>query len=198
MPKISRARKDERRRQILAAATTCFARRGFHRTTIQDICAEAQLSTGAVYSYFASKEAIIEALAEQGRQFAGKRAAGAQGENAALGNLRSFLREFELPGAAKVNQFDLRSWAEAIGNRQLRDIHLQARAETVRALREIAGPAAAAHGLAPEALAELVLAVIVGCETRRAIQPAADVQPVLGALLALLEQKAPKRRSAPT
>jgi AcrR family transcriptional regulator len=55
---------DRRRRQILDAALACFRRRGFHQATMQEICAEAQMSAGALYRYFASKAEIIGAIAE--------------------------------------------------------------------------------------------------------------------------------------
>ncbi len=55
---------DRRRRQILDAALTCFRRRGFHQATMQEICAEANMSAGALYRYFASKADIIGAIAE--------------------------------------------------------------------------------------------------------------------------------------
>jgi AcrR family transcriptional regulator len=190
MPKISSAKKDERRRQILQAAATCFAKQGFHRTTILDICTESGLSAGAVYSYFDSKDAIVEALAESGRRLAARRQSDIDGSAKPLDRLKALLAELEAPGSAKVNQYDLRSWAEAIGNRQLRDIYLEARGETVRTLIDIVKPLAAERGLAADALAELVLAVIVGSETRKAIQPAADIAPVLSALFALLGRKA--------
>ncbi len=44
---------------------TCFAREGFHRTTMQDIFREADLSPGAVYSYFEGKDELIEAIADE-------------------------------------------------------------------------------------------------------------------------------------
>ena len=59
MPKVTQAHLEARRQQILDAAFGCFARQGFHQTTMQDICREAELSPGAVYRYFDSKEAII-------------------------------------------------------------------------------------------------------------------------------------------
>jgi TetR/AcrR family transcriptional repressor of uid operon len=55
---------DRRRRQILDAAMTCFRRRGFHQATMQEICAEANMSAGALYRYFGSKAEIIGAIAE--------------------------------------------------------------------------------------------------------------------------------------
>lgn len=55
---------DRRRRQILDAAMACFRRRGFHQATMQEICAEADISAGALYRYFNSKAEIIGAIAE--------------------------------------------------------------------------------------------------------------------------------------
>jgi len=189
MPKISAARKDERRHQILQAAITCFAKKGFQQTTILDICAEARLSAGAVYSYFDSKDAIVAALAERGRKAAGDRRSASDRAAAPIDRLKSFLAEFDTPAGTKINQFDLRSWAEAIGDRRLRERYLESRGETVAAIVDIVKPLAAARGLAAEPLAELVLAVIVGCETRRAIQPSSDVGPVLSALFTLLNAR---------
>src|SRR6266542_1328809 len=68
MPKVTEAHLEARREQILDAAAECFARKGFHRSTMHDICQMAELSPGAVYRYFRSKDEIIEAMEEQGRQ----------------------------------------------------------------------------------------------------------------------------------
>jgi AcrR family transcriptional regulator len=54
-----------RRRQILRAAMTCFARRGFHPTTMNDISVEAQISVGLIYRYFESKDAVITFMASE-------------------------------------------------------------------------------------------------------------------------------------
>jgi AcrR family transcriptional regulator len=60
-------RQTDRRQEILDAAQRCFARAGFHRTSMQEICSEAQMSPGGLYRYFASKEAIIAGIAERDR-----------------------------------------------------------------------------------------------------------------------------------
>lgn len=64
MPRVTDQHREDRRRQILDAAWTCFARNGFHKTSMPDVFAESGLSSGAVYSYFPSKEALITAIAE--------------------------------------------------------------------------------------------------------------------------------------
>lgn len=66
MPKVLPEYLELRRQQILDSAAACFTRAGFHQTSMQDICAEADLSPGAVYRYFRSKEEIIQAMCERG------------------------------------------------------------------------------------------------------------------------------------
>ncbi|NCF66379.1 MAG: TetR family transcriptional regulator [Chloroflexi bacterium] len=54
----------ERRQQILAAAMTCFMRKGYHRATMDDIVSESGLSKGTLYWYFDSKKALFLALVQ--------------------------------------------------------------------------------------------------------------------------------------
>jgi TetR/AcrR family transcriptional regulator, repressor for uid operon len=67
MPKLKPDTQRARREHILDAAEQCFAREGFHATTMQDICKEALVSPGALYVYFTSKEALIEGICERDR-----------------------------------------------------------------------------------------------------------------------------------
>jgi len=62
MARVSQAHLDARRRQILDGAAVCFARNGFHATSMQDVLKEADLSAGAVYRYFSGKEELIGAI----------------------------------------------------------------------------------------------------------------------------------------
>lgn len=50
-----RAPKKDRREQILQAALTCFARKGYHLTTMDDIVAESGLSKGSLYWHYKNK-----------------------------------------------------------------------------------------------------------------------------------------------
>ena len=43
----------------------CFAKRGFHQTSMHDISAEAGISVGLIYRYFKNKEEVIAALAAE-------------------------------------------------------------------------------------------------------------------------------------
>lgn len=65
MPRVSDQHRAARRQQIVDAARRCFLREGFHRTSMQDVIAEAGLSVGAVYRYFPSKHDLINAIAEE-------------------------------------------------------------------------------------------------------------------------------------
>jgi AcrR family transcriptional regulator len=55
----------ERRQQIFEAALTCFGRKGYHLTTMDDIVAESGMSKGSLYWYFDSKKALFLALFQE-------------------------------------------------------------------------------------------------------------------------------------
>ena len=110
----------DRRTQILNAAERSFTRAGFHRSTMQDVAAEAGMSPGNLYRYFPSKDALVAGLCERDRgqlvgEFTEVRQAGA--------NFMEVFRElgrrhFEDAGAAKA-KLCLEIWAEAARNPQI-------------------------------------------------------------------------------
>jgi AcrR family transcriptional regulator len=62
---MTRKEAQERTRQrVLAAATKVFARRGYHRATVDEIASEAGFTIGALYSNFSGKEELFLALAD--------------------------------------------------------------------------------------------------------------------------------------
>jgi TetR/AcrR family transcriptional regulator, fatty acid metabolism regulator protein len=52
----------DKRRVILDAAITVFAREGFHRCRVSDIAREANVAYGLVYHYFRSKDEVLDTL----------------------------------------------------------------------------------------------------------------------------------------
>ncbi|WP_084143200.1 TetR/AcrR family transcriptional regulator [Amycolatopsis taiwanensis] len=65
MPRLTPQRWASRRQQILDGARGCFLRNGFHATSMKEVVDAAQMSPGAVYNHFASKDELIAAICEQ-------------------------------------------------------------------------------------------------------------------------------------
>ena len=64
--RLSRAeRKAQTRTDLLRAASRLFLRKGFVATTVEDIAREAGVTSGAVYSNFATKEDMFLALIDE-------------------------------------------------------------------------------------------------------------------------------------
>ena len=59
---MSQAPAPDKRRAILEAAITVFARQGFHSARVSDVAAEAGVAYGLVYHYFDSKEQMLNEL----------------------------------------------------------------------------------------------------------------------------------------
>lgn len=64
MPRTPRVVED-RREQILDAAIRVFAQKGFARATNRDVAREAGITTGLIYYYFTSKEALLQAVLDE-------------------------------------------------------------------------------------------------------------------------------------
>ena len=66
MPRVSAERREEylqeRREQILDAATQVFGKKGFEGTNVADIAEATGIAKGTVYLYFKSKEEIFSAI----------------------------------------------------------------------------------------------------------------------------------------
>src|SRR5439155_16546208 len=59
---MAKAQAVDRRRQILDAAITVFARQGFNACRVSDIADEAGVAYGLVYHYFKSKDQVLNEL----------------------------------------------------------------------------------------------------------------------------------------
>ncbi|MFF3013721.1 TetR family transcriptional regulator [Streptomyces sp. NPDC057939] len=65
MPKRRQARGERRMVEILDASAVVFARSGYEKATTIAIAAEAGISPGSLYQFFANKAAIAQALADR-------------------------------------------------------------------------------------------------------------------------------------
>src|SRR6185503_12227529 len=58
-------RRGRTRRELLAAATTVLAEKGFHDTKISDIAAAADVGVGTFYLHFPDKETLFDAVVDE-------------------------------------------------------------------------------------------------------------------------------------
>ncbi|MGW7368178.1 TetR/AcrR family transcriptional regulator [Streptomyces sp. NPDC054841] len=127
MARVSQEHLDARRRQILDGAARCFARNGFHATSMQDILSEVGLSAGAVYRYFRGKDELISAIAEEA--FAGIRAAFEEAARTTppptpdilLGRVLGTFLEGQVPGGDQqaFGRLIVQVWTETLRNEHL-------------------------------------------------------------------------------
>lgn len=59
---------DSRLEQISFAAMTCFARAGYHTTTVSQVAEEAGLGKGTIYEYVKSKKELLLLVMEEGHR----------------------------------------------------------------------------------------------------------------------------------
>ncbi len=189
MPKVSREHSEARRQQIIDAAYRCFARKGFHQTTMRDIYNEASLSPGAVYHYFESKDEIIEAsfvFDYERSQQVFRAAMESDDPLKALNDLIAFffqgLKGAAALGAGRVN---VQSWGEALVNqkllktiRQVFDHYGDALADIIRRAQK---SGQMDKSIDPRAASQIVLSLYYGLELQKALDPDLDVDKYLAA-----------------
>jgi AcrR family transcriptional regulator len=196
MPKVSEAHQNARRKQILEAANRCFSRRGFQATTTREICREAKLSPGAVYSYFESKDAIIESLAEaygRPRQELASVGLGETGMVASEVLAKGFgcvLDGLTEKGAERTARLDVRIWSEAIDNRTLRRLLTEALARLrepwAQAVRQGQAVGDVNPDLDPAAIAQVMVAMTLGLEVLTVFGEDFDVSDTIEAAQSLI------------
>lgn len=180
----------DRRAEILDAAERCFARSGFHQTSMQEICAEAGMSPGNLYRYFPSKEALIAGITERNR-------VQAAADFAAVDNAPDFFAGFSALGRQYlVERSDeqvalcIEIMAEARRNADIRRIHEGIYSEVRAGLVSILQRAADRGQLRPDLDLEKIVTVLLalgdGIEFRRAIDPSFSADAVIDIILDLV------------
>jgi AcrR family transcriptional regulator len=187
MPKVSQTHLDARRQQILDAAIECFSRQGFHPTSMQDIIKESGLSSGAIYTYFKSKEELIEAIAERrhARELALIQSAGLESElNTTLERLiESFFHLLVDTKEKKERRLAIQLWGEALRNpRILRSVRKgidEPRRILSRLLQQAGDQGHLSLGRDQEALARVLIALFQGLVLQLAWDRSIEVEPLL-------------------
>ena len=180
----------DRRARILAAAVRCFGRRGIHQASMQDIAAEAGMSAANLYRYFASKEAIVDAIAEHEREETVALLAELERADDFLGALRSVL-DGTLSGDGRFEiALGLEIIAEALRNPRVaalcRRLDVEATGALARVLEKAAARGQIDPGLDPHATAQVLVAITDAVLWRRGADPtfdAARAAPTLELLL---------------
>ena len=175
------------RQRIIDAAIACFGRDGFHGASMQQICAEASMSPGALYRYFPSKVSIIAAIAEgerDGHKVFFERLAQADDPVEALASIGIDKLEQLLsgPNAALCAE----TMAEAIRNPEVRGMFdrnmAEARAAVVAALKRGQERGMVDPALDVETACQLIMAMGDGLSVHQSLDPtltAARFRPVL-------------------
>jgi TetR/AcrR family transcriptional regulator, repressor for uid operon len=166
----------DRKTQILDAAVLCFARKGFHLTSMHDISAEAGISVGLIYRYFQNKEAVIGAMADRYQKEIGGLLERASIAPTLLESLEILFTAHCCENSPKVHSaFVVDLYAEASRNPAIADLVrgiLQTAMDGVTDLITRSPEAGrAAHALSPKEQSELIFAVARGMLMRDVLQP---------------------------
>jgi AcrR family transcriptional regulator len=127
MPKLKPQELEARRTEIIEAARRCFLRHGFHQTTTDQICKEANITPGGLYHYFRGKDDIISAVIEYSTEETVTKLRAAAEEPEDIGSAFRELAQFLFssmsdPDMENVARLDLEIWVEGLRNETLAQI----------------------------------------------------------------------------
>jgi len=201
-PKVPKAYLDARRNEIIEAALQSFMEKGFHNTTMQDIYQATNLSPGAVYNYFSSKEDIVAAASEisQQRNIEMINAATVGNEDEALRNLGhallSFAGQIDLVQAASV---DFALYAEVNRNPRiaeaLRRGHQAAIDKLVDIVKYNQEKGIVNGKLDATAIARVLVSLFVGIEIHMIVNPETDLNAYMAVYDAIISGTFSKRKT---
>lgn len=187
MPKLKPSTQAARREHILDAAERCFARSGFHRTTMQDICKEAQVSAGALYVYFSSKEELIAGISERDRANFCERLSDLASTDDLVGALAGMAGHYALEQPRHKRALCIEIAAESTRNPAVGEIFRSVDRYVIDSFERIFSEADRAGEIAPAVdarmLAQLLVLLGDGLFWRLAVDPGFDAEATLPALM---------------
>jgi TetR/AcrR family transcriptional regulator, transcriptional repressor of aconitase len=193
MPRVDDGYLASRRRQIMDAAVACFAREGFHRTTMADIVAETGLSAGAIYRYFPAKEDIVAAIAAEHHTREAAVLAGATAATEAGDVLRDLARvslgRLSDPAEQRWRRVTIQLWGEALRDERVMQIVRSGLDEPIEIiaglLRRGQQDGSVPAGIDPHSAARVCAAIFQGLVLQQAWDPGLDIDGYIDAVIAL-------------
>jgi TetR/AcrR family transcriptional repressor of uid operon len=179
----------DRRGEILAAAKRCFSRSGFHGTSMQEICAEAQMSPGSLYRYFPSKEAIIAGIAEQDRADVAEKFQAIVEAPDFFAALAFAARVYIVEESMEEVCLHTEIKAESRRNPEVAKIYAEVEEEVKTGMLNVLRAGVARGDIPPtidlEIAATMLMALVDGLYWRRAVDPEFNAETVLPSLLSV-------------
>jgi len=192
VPKLKPDTQRARREAILDAAERCFARSGFHRCTMHDICKEAGVSPGALYVYFASKEALIAGLAERDRSEFQARFAELTAAPDFLQALTALGEQYFVDEPAHKRLMCVEIGVESTRNPQVGETFRAVDTFVTESFESLFGRLAAEGRIAPDfdipTLAKVFAVIGDGMIWRRAVDPGFDGKQLMPAITMLVSK----------
>ena len=192
MPKLKPDVQRARREHILDAAEQCFARAGFHRTSIHDICKQAAVSPGALYVYFDSKEALIAGICERDRAEFAERLAPLATAPDFMDALRQLGEQYFLEEPVDTHRMCIDVGLESTRNPRIGEIHQRFdrfMTESFGTLfQKLKDEGRIAPALDIPTTVKAFMVISDGMFWRRAVDPDFNAQAVMPAMLALVTE----------
>ncbi|WP_171108762.1 MULTISPECIES: TetR/AcrR family transcriptional regulator [Streptomyces] len=209
MARVSQEHLDARRRQILDGAAVCFARNGFHATSMQDVLKEVDLSAGAVYRYFSGKEELIAAIVgevlgsvREAFEVAARQSPPPPPDElvaAVLGRTLAARENLTVDGRPAFPRLVVQVWTETLRNEELaavlRDGYGSVRAAWSRIVEGYQDAGMMRPDVAPDHVARTMIAAVMGFVAQQSLFGPVPVEVLRDGLRALMSMR--DERTAP-
>ena len=203
MARVTDEHIEARKGQILDAAWNCFARNGYHRTTMQDIATEAAISAGAIYRYFDGKEAVLAAINQRSQALGRALVAAAAGDDA--DPIRSIsiigeamMRFFHDPAFETIARINIEIWPEILRHEELRkglgDEMRFWRAAVTKIMTDARDRGDLRADVNPEALAQVLMCAWEGMRHYRMVDDGFGPEAIVELFRSLLSEQVSERR----
>ncbi len=175
-------RSDGTRARILSAAVERFTHDGYDTTSVADICAAANVSKGAFYHHFPSKQAVFIALLERWLEELDEKirsvAAGGESAPVRLSRLAGLVGQVSELGTGRVPMF-LEFWRQAAKDPEVWQVTVEPYRRFRSAFASLIGDGIRERSLRavdPDAAALALVSMGVGLVLQGALDPA-EAQP---------------------